>query len=414
VFEEESMSVTSREVEIPDFTDPATFAPGVPFAAFDQIRQTPGFYWQPAAYGTANGGFWVVTRFQDILDIESRPEDFLSSHGSAWPGTNLPTDPAINPSAHVLINMDPPRHGVVRRAAAMAFGPRVVKNFDPWVREIVVECLDHIAELDSFDYVVEVSQVIPALVIAQIQGVPRSDRQWIVDRTIETFEAQGSGDLEQVNAAVENTLRYYRETLMPQKRLDPKDDMTTVIMHAVERGDITQGEADMFLILLQGAGFETTHTLISQSMRFLLENPGEAEKTFRAIDELGADRVVDELLRMITPAMFMSRTAARDTEVGGQTIRQGDLLNMYFIAANRDPSAFAEPNEYNPWRTETATLTFGSGPHRCIGNALAKLELRILFEEMAKRDFRLKLDGEPLRGWSVFINQLSSLPVARA
>jgi cytochrome P450 len=408
------MSTPSSDMDIPNFTDPGTFVAGVPFDAFDRLRQAPGFYWQPAPYATANGGFWVVTRFQDILDIESRPDVFLSAPGSAWPGTNLPTDPALNPLTDLLINMDPPRHGVVRRVAAAAFGPRVVKNFDPWVREIVVECLDHIEKLQQFDYVVEVAQVIPALVIAQIQGVPRADRQWIVDRTIETFQAQGEGDLKKVLEEVEKTLSYYRDTLVPEKRKNPKDDMTTVILHAIERGEITEAEGYQFINLLQGAGFETTHTLIAQSMRFLLENPDEAEKAFRAIAEVGVGKVVDELLRMITPAMFMSRTAAIDTEVGGQAIRQGDLLNMYFIAANRDPAVFANPNEFDPWRTETASLVFGSGPHRCIGNALAKLELQILFEEMAKRDFNLKLDGEPRRGWSMFINQLSSLPVARA
>ena len=120
------------------------------------------------------------------------------------------------------------------------------------------------------------------------------------------------------------------------------------------------------------------------------------------------------LRRIITPAMFMSRTATEDTVVGGQEVCKNDLLNLYFIAANRDEAVFDRPDEFDPWRTETASLTFGSGTHRCIGNALAKLELRILFEEMSKRGFSLKLDGEPQRGWSVFINQIRSLPVAWA
>ena len=408
------MSLTATRVPIPDFTDPATFAPGVPFEAFEALRETEGLYWQPASIGVANGGFWVVTRFQDILDIEANPALFSSVPGAAWPTTNLPTDPALNPTYDLLMNMDPPHHSAVRRIAAAAFGPRVVKNFDPWVREIVVETLDHIQKLDAFDYIVEVAQVIPALVIAQIQGVPRSDRQWIVDRTIDSFEAQGSGELVRVREGIEKITAYYASELVPLKLREPADDMTTVISHAMERGDITQGEGYSFLNLLQGAGFETTHTLIGQSMRMMLEDEDVARKTERGIRELGPDKVIEEFLRVMTPAMFMSRTATADTVIGGQQVRKNDLLNLYFIAANRDPRVFADPNVFDPWRTETASLTFGSGAHRCIGNALAKLELRVLFEEMTARGMTLKLNGTPQRGWSVFINQIRSLPVVWA
>jgi cytochrome P450 len=405
---------TTAQALLPDLTDPASFHDAVPFGAFDYMRSQPGFYWQDASLGVANGGFWAVTRFQDILDIEARPDLFSSVPGAAWPGTNLPADPQLNPTADLLMHMDPPRHSSVRRVAAKAFGPRVVKNFDPWVREIVVETLDRIGTLTSFDYITEVARVVPAVVIAQIQGVPREHRQWIVDRTIDAFAAQGTGDLAQTAEAIEKVVAYYREELVPLKLREPQDDMTTVIAHAMERGDVTISEGYSFLNLLQGAGFETTHTLIGQSMRMLLEDPEVAEKTVRGIDELGPDKVVDEFLRIITPAMFMSRTAAEDTVVGGQEVRKNDLLNLYFIAANRDETVFDRPDEFDPWRTETASLTFGSGAHRCIGNALAKLELRILFEEMSKRGFSLKLDGEPQRGWSVFINQIQSLPVAWA
>jgi cytochrome P450 len=408
------MTLTATPVPIPDLTDPATFAPAVPFEALAAMRESEGLHWQAASVGVANGGFWAVTRFQDILDIEANPALFSSVPGAAWPTTNLPKDPALNPMADLIMMMDPPKHSSIRRIAAAAFGPRVVKNFDPWVREIVVETLDHIAALDAFDYIVEVAQVIPALVIAQIQGVPRSDRQWIVDQTLEAFAAQGEGDLTRVAEGIRKTSEYYATQLVPLKLREPADDMTTVIAHAMERGEMTQGEGYSFLNLLQGAGFETTHTLIGQSMRMILEDEEIARKTEDGIRELGPDKVIDEFLRVITPAMFMSRTATADTVIGGQKIRENDLLNLYFIAANRDPRVFAEPDVFNPWRTETASLTFGAGPHRCIGNALAKLELRVLFEELAARNIKLRLNGTPQRGWSVFINQIRSLPVAQA
>lgn len=406
------MSMTMDGTQLPDLTDPQTFVPGVPHEGFARIRELPGLHWQPTEVGTANGGFWAVTRFADILEVESNPALFSSQPGSAWPMSNLPIDPVLNPAYNNLMFMDPPRHSSVRRVAAAAFGPRVVKNFDPWVREIVVEILDHIETLTEFDYVLEVARTIPSYVIARVQGVPREDRQWIVDQTLAAFEGQNAGDLGVVTKVLQDTFTYYREKLVPGKLKNPEDDMTSVLIHAAEREEITEAEAYDFLNLLQAAGFETTHTLIGQSMRLILEDPDVAEKTYRGIRELGADKVTEELLRVITPAMFMSRTATADTELAGQAIRKGDLLNLYFIAANRDPAVFDRPDEFDPWRTETASLTFGSGAHRCIGNALAKLELRILFEEMARRDFRLTLNGTPERGWSTFINQIRSLPVA--
>ncbi|MEV6657268.1 cytochrome P450 [Nocardia fluminea] len=409
------MNATVDTVNIPNLTDPETFVSGVPFDAFASIREMPGLHWQPAAIGTDHGGFWVVTRFADILEAEANPAVFSSQRGPSWPLSNNPvsTDLSVNPLYNHLVAMDPPRHSRVRRVAAAAFGPRVVKNFEPWVREIVTGVLDHVDGLDDFDYVTEIAQAIPSAVIAQIQGVPRSERQFVVDKTILTFAALASGDFEATMKNVREVEDYYRTTLVPQKRRDPQDDMTTVILHACERGDVTEGEMYDFLNLLQTAGYETTHTAIGQSMRMILEDPEVAERTFRGIEELGADKVVDEFLRLISPPMYMTRSATQDTELGGQMIRKDDVLNLYFIAANRDPAVFDEPDKFDPWRKETATLAFGSGPHRCIGSALAKLEMRILFEEMTKRGFKFEQNGKPERGWSVFINQLNSLPVAR-
>ena len=413
-FKEDSMSTVLEDTGIPDLADPQTFASGVPHEAFARIRQSPGLYWQPAPFGTAHGGFWVVTRFADIQELESKPDIFSSQRGLAWPFTNLPKEPAENPVYNNLMGMDPPRHSRVRRVAAAAFGPRVVKNFDPWIRKIVVEVLDRIKQMDEFDYITEVAQTIPALVIARVQGVPREDRQWIVDQTISVFQAHQTGDIQKVTEVIQSTVQYYRDRLVPEKLRHPQDDMTTVLAHAAERGEVSEEESYDFLHLLQGAGFETTHTLIGQSMRMIIEDPQVAERTYRGIEELGPGKVVEELLRIITPAMHMSRTATQDTALAGQAIKADDVLNIYFTAANRDPAVFSNPDEYDPWRTETASLTFGSGPHRCIGNALAKLELRILFEEMNRRGMRLKSAGEPQRGWSTFINQIRSLPVAWA
>jgi cytochrome P450 len=124
-------------------------------------------------------------------------------------------------------------------------------------------------------------------------------------------------------------------------------------------------------------------------------------------------RAVDEYFRLISPPMEMARTAVRDVDFLGQQIRERDVLVLYYVAANRDPAVFSEPNRFNPWRPETQTLAFGSGIHRCLGAHLAKLEVQILWEELRAAGLRLRLNGAPRRGWSNFINQLTELPVAR-
>lgn len=402
-------------VDAPDFTDPATFVDGVPFDAFDRIRSTPGLHWQPAATGTAHGGFWVLTRTADCVEVEKDPELFTATRGAIWPLTNRPVEDGY-PSQ--LMWMDPPRHSNVRRIVAKAFGPRIVANFDPWVRAVVTEVIDAIPATDTFDYVQDVAVRIPSQVVARVMGIPRADEGLIIESTTDIFAASQLGDRDQVVAQLKlvkvKLFDYITDVLMPMKRANPVEDMCTVLTQSFDNGELSMAECLDFHQLLINAGFETTHTLIGQSMRMIVEDPEVASNTARAISEVGPDRVIDEFLRYITPAMHFARTATRDTELGGQQIRKDDVMAMYFIAANRDPQTFTDPNRFDPWRNEPGSIVFGSGIHRCIGSALAKLELSILFEELARRDVRLELAGEPKRGWSSHINQLTQLPLRRS
>jgi cytochrome P450 len=346
--------------------------------------------------------------------VEKDPELFTSSHGIVWPWTNFHPD-GFNTSSN-LMYMDPPRHSSVRRIAAKAFGPRIVANFDPWVRAIVTDAIDDMVSSDGpFDYVQKAAVPIPSRVIARITGFPKSDERIIVDSTIEMFAAGQMGASEEgpalLAAAMAKLFSYVNDVLIPMKRQNPGDDMSSVLTQSMDAGEITEAECLDFHQLLINAGFETTHTLIGQSMRLMLEDPDIEEQTHRAIREIGPDRVVNEFLRYISPPMYFARTATRDTELAGQKIRKDDLVHMYYIAANRDPATFTDPHRFDPWREEEGSLAFGSGHHRCLGAPLARLELTILFDEMIKRNVRLKLAGEPKRGWSTFINQLTELPV---
>jgi cytochrome P450 len=400
-----------NETGFPDLTDPQTFAPGVPHEAFERMRELPGLHWQPTEKSTVNGGFWAVTRWDDIIEVEKDPATFSSARGGAYPMIALPVG-----YRSTLMATDPPLHSELRRAAAKGFAPRVVANFEPWVRDIVSDVLDRIDTLEEFDYVAEAARTIPARVVARVLGCRPEDEDDLVEWSLEMFAAQQASADESMRQAVQavfGKFHAYAEIIQAIKKENPADDMFTALSQCVERGEMTQPDFLNWMALMMTAGFETTHTAIGQSMRMYLEDPDVREKTDRAIEEGLTDRAVDEYLRLVSPPMEMARMATRDTEVAGEKIAKDDVLVMYFVSANRDSSKFENPDLFDPWRSETHTLAFGSGVHRCIGSYLAKLELRILWEELHRRGIRLELNGEPKRGWSVFINQLSSLPVRR-
>lgn len=410
--------MTAPEMVIPDLSDPRTFVDDVPIEAFRAIREKPGLYWQPTPISTTHGGYWAVTRFADILAIERDLESFTSTHGAAYP--LMSTGPMQGPSADDLLLTDPPRHTRLRKVAAKGFGPRVVANFEPWIREIVREAIAAVDGRDTFDWVAEFAQTIPAYVIGRVLGIPREDRERLVAWTIAIFAATqqtegllpGEGTARKTEGP-QREMAEYAAMIQELKRANPADDMFTVLGKCVDDGEITQAEFLQWMVLMMAAGFETTHTAIGHSMRMYLEDPEVRTATDRAVDEGLAGRAVDEYIRLISPPMQMARTAIRDLEFAGTKIREGDVMVLYFLAANRDPAVFSEPDRFNPWRPEKDTLAFGSGVHRCIGSYLAKLEVQVLFEELRAAGLNLRLGGEPKRGWSNFINQLTSLPVAR-
>ena len=397
---------------LPDFSDPASFTEGVPHEAFDQLRNLPGLYWQPTEHGTLSGGFWVATRYDDIVQVELKSDEVTCRPGFFFPLSSLSESPEESAfQGSMLMRMDPPDHSRLRRVAASGFGPRVVARFDGWIRDIVTEALDQALAQPEFDWVADVGKYIPSRVVARLLGVDDERIQDMVDWTDAIFEVSSLPDSGARQLEIAQGLYQYCGELLERKLLEPDDDVVSALAHAVERGDMAMSEYLTFVGLLMVAGYETTHTLINQSMRMIVEDDQVRTFAREALHEGTVDRLVDEFLRYITPAMNMARVATADFEIAGTTVRKDDMVQLMYVAANRDPAVFAEPHRFNPHRSEKATLTFGSGPHRCIGNALAKLELRILFEELAKREVRLALNGEPRRGWSAWINQLHSLPV---
>lgn len=407
------MSTTAEaSLALPDFSDPATFSDGVPHDAFDKVRALPGLYWQPSGYGTFNGGFWMMTRFSDIAAFERRSTEITVKYGFNFPlpGVEEPAEETAMWAA-LLMRMDHPVHGRVRRAAAASFGPRVVANFEHWVRDVVNEVLDDALVDDEFDWVEKVAKFVPSRVIAQILGVPRERREDIVNWVDAIFHVAQEEDAGSRMLVIAQEVFAYIAELQQEKLRAPKDDVTTVMSQYCERGEISQQEFTFFIFLCIVAGYETTHTLIGQMMRLIVEDQRIEHIANEFVSKGESDSLVEEFVRYISPAMNMARVANEDMKVAGTRVHKGDLVQMQFVAANRDPEIFANPHLFDPSRSEKKTLAFGSGPHVCLGNALAKLEGRVLLEELFKRDVRFELNGTPRRGNSTWINQLFELPV---
>jgi cytochrome P450 len=356
------MSSQTLGIEIPDLSDPATFASGVPHDAFDAIRAMPELYWQPTAVGAKNGGFWAVTRYRDIVAIEKDPATFTSTQGGAYP---QPDNPELQMD-NLMMN-DPPNHSRLRRVAMKSFGPRVVAQFDDWVRAIVVEALDDLVAKREGDWVTDIAEIVPAFVVARVLGVPREERQQIVDwvKVIFTAQAAQDGGAAMYQSLME--LAGYMNKLREVKLADPQDDVVSVVAKAIENQEVTHSEGLNYLALLLIAGFETTHTAIAQSMRLLVENDEIRATARESVGIDGPGPVVDEFLRYITPAMNMARSATRDLEFNGTRIREGDTMQLYFNAANRDPEIYHDPHVFDPTRRERSSLAFGERDRPCPG-----------------------------------------------
>jgi cholest-4-en-3-one 26-monooxygenase len=310
-----------------------------------------------------------------------------------------------------LIHMDPPRHTQLRKLVSRGFTPRTIGRLEIHVRELAREIVDKIAEKGECDFVTEVAAELPLLVIAELLGVPREDR-WKLFRwsncLIGAEDPDYGSPMDAQIAVME--LFQYAMALAEKRRHDPRDDITTTLIHGEVDGErLSTVEYNMFFFLLVIAGNETTRNAISGGMKALCEFPDERARLLSQPELF--ETAVDEMVRWVSPVMQFRRTATRDTELEGQRIAEGDKVVMYYGAANRDPRAFADPLRFDVARDPNPHLGFGFGLHFCLGASLARMEMRCMFEELLRRLPDLELAGPVARLRSNFINGIKSMPV---
>ena len=399
----------SIHLEQVDLFDPELFRDGPPHDVFDRLRRETPVYWN-VRQDDPDGGFWALTRYADVVTVSRDPARFTSSQGFS-----APREPRTNPAFFEnIMYRDPPDHTQHRKPLNRAFTPRAMVDLEGRVRSITLQIIDEVWAMDRFDWVPNVAAQLPARVVASVIGVPDVDHGKLVEWASDIFGRDGSPEASgRFNDAV-GSIMGYAEHLKVTKRSCPADDVMSSLLEAEVNGSpLSETTLSMWFLTLAQAGFETTHTLIAQGLLVLSDRPALRDRMTRERDII--PRVVEEMLRFITPVNMMARTAVEDVELNGHLIRAGQYVTMWYSAANRDPDVFDAPHHFDPDRSPNNHQAFGAlgSPHYCLGAHLARLEMRVLLEELATRGFPFDVDGPAERMPGVFMNALAHLPVVR-
>ncbi len=391
-----------------DLTDKDVFVRGVPHEWFASLRRDAPVYWHDEADGP---GFWCVTRYEDVVTVNRDNQLFSSNRGAVFMWDLPPED--LEQQRLMMLNMDPPIHTRYRRLVNKGFTPRMVSEIEQTARERTRAILDRVTPRGECDFVVDVAAELPLQVIADILGVPQEDRHKMFDwsnRMVGSDDPEYGVTPEEAQLA-SMELFAYAAKLAEEKRAGPGQDLISILSEAEVDGEqLNQLEIDLFFMLLTVAGNETTRNQVSHGLLAFLENPDQLEK-LRANREL-LPGAVEEMLRWATPVMHFRRTATGDLTLGGQAIAAGDKIVIWYTSANRDESMFDDPMRFNIERSPNEHVAFGGGgPHFCLGANLARMEIRVLFEELLDRWSHIELKGEPTRLRSNFINGMKHIPV---
>jgi cytochrome P450 family 142 subfamily A polypeptide 1 len=378
-----------------------------PHPHFRWLREHAPVYWDE----TADGGLWGVARYDDIMEVSRQPELFCSGKSSR------PERDSWIPS---MINLDDPQHKRRRNLVNRGFTPRRVAAHEPMLRKLTGELLDAVSARGACEFVGEVAQWIPMAVIGDILGVPREDHGTLLRWSDELLGggavAEIADDNERRARQATVALEYwsYARAVIADRRRSPREDVMSILVNAELDGDrLSEEEVLQESLLILIGGDETTRHVMTGGLLELIRNP-EQKRKLAADPKRHTASAVEEMLRWVSPIQNMNRTVTRDTVLRGQQLREGDRLLLLYPSGNRDASEFAEPDRFDITREPNRHVAFGGfGTHHCLGATLARLELRVLFEELLRRfpDIELATSGPlPMRP-SNFIVGLEKMPV---
>lgn len=377
-------------VQTVDLSDGATFAEGFPHEFFRMLRDEQPVYWhEPTEHSPAGEGFWVVSRYDDTVKVMRDPDTFSSD--KVPPRTGGGT--GLNDESHAgyAINAsDDPQHKRLRGLVSQGFTPKHIAELEADLRQRAKGILDTISNPDSFEFMREVARELPLQAICSILGVPEDDRLELADWIDQGLETPSEGVISREHLLM---VQNYGQKLIEEKRKNPANDMLSDIVRArmddVEEKQLNPLELINFFMLLFPAGAETTRSAIGGGLLALMQNPEQMRKLRDNPDLMPL--AVEEIVRWTTPSIYKRRTATRDTELAGEKIKAGDKVSFWEMSANRDERAFNAPFTFDISRDPNPHVGFGTGIHICLGMPLARMELKIMFEELLDRfsDFEL-------------------------
>lgn len=408
--------MTTAGIANVDITDPGLYAEGIPHEVFAALRRD-----NPVSQQLYEGRpFWAVTRYADLVTVTRDPETYSSARGM----TNLPdlTEEQMN-ARRSIIDTDRPEHIKLRRLGMPAFTGHKVKGYEEVTREIAARLLEDAAEQEHVELVSAVSAPLPIRVIVNILGVPEDDAdmlvQWsdeLIDSTGVSPDAYGNTtplELLPFSAPASHALFEYGRAMREERTRQPRNDLVTTLVEARFEGEALSDYdfKNMFHVLVF-AGNETTRTAISNGIKAFVDNPDQLE-LLHARPEL-VENAVEEIIRYATPVLHMRRTATKDTELAGVPIAIDDKVVIYYCSANFDEAEFPDPLRFDITRPiKPPQVSFGAkGPHHCLGAPLARMEIRVLLEEMIRMGIRIEQDGPITRTRSNFVNGIASFPVS--
>jgi cholest-4-en-3-one 26-monooxygenase len=405
--------LSAASVTTADLMDPDRFvARGYPHEAWAALRREAPVKWF-AFEGTLRPGFWAITKRADIVAISKEPEKFLIAPRTAVFAESPPSSERTLETRH-LLTMDPPDHAAYRKLASAWFTPRAIEQRRPEIEKLARELLDGLPPHGELDFVVDFAAPLTLSVLADMLGVPRDDWQRLFDWTNRLIGftdpefQQGQPKLSDERAARE-LFAYFAE-LAAERAARPTGDLTSVLVNARIRGaPLPQNDLLSYYQLLVAAGNETTRNAASGGLMALIDHPDEFRK-LRAKPGL-VNLAVEEVVRWTTPVIQFCRTPIADFTLRGQRIRAGESMCLFYASANRDEEAFPDPEKFRIDRNPNPHLGFGIGEHFCLGANLARLELRVIFAELAKRFAHFEYAAPPARMRSSFIGGVKRMRV---
>ncbi len=393
-----------------DVISHASYKDGPPYELYRQLRAEAPVIRCRGMEPMYTDEFWAITRHADVVEVSRK----FQTYSSAKKGSlmNEQATEIDNDAARLMIDLDPPDHTRLKTLVNRGFTPKAMRMLESHFREVAVQLIEEALEEGNVEFVDKVSAELPLIAIAELVGIPVEDRRKVFDWSnamIGSNDPEFNADPEAGQIAA-TELYMYSNQLALERRQNPKDDIITTLISEHDGDVLTEHEFDLFMLLLAVAGNETTRNGISHGVVAMIENRDQWRKM--QADPALVPSAVEEILRWATPVNYFRRAATCDVELHGVKIKEGESVTMFYPSANRDEAAFTNADVFDITRTPNHHVTFGGGgPHFCLGANLARLEMRILFEELSKRAADIELTGPVKKLQSSFIHGIKSLPV---